>query len=153
MSKINVWLLPWEKKAAVITRWPQGRLPLCLKILFISNQLDHKITGIFWRAQYVLLTNPVHSKTSPLASHQRADMHQNKLLYLQHQTMPTEKHNLPTHMQGVWKVLNWKHNTISTWSRERTPDQRQFVCEKTSQNVPLQQWKHWDQNNTQKWPC
>ena len=83
-----------------------------------------------------------HSETNPRTAHQRADMQQDKLPHLKHQSVPTQKYSLPTHVQGFRKGLHWKHNTIPTRLRERTFDQRQFVREKTPHNVPSQHPKH-----------
>ena len=59
-------------------------------------------------------------------SGQATQRQQNKLPHLKHQSVPTQKYSLLTHVQGLRKVLHWKHNTIPTRSCERTFDQRQF---------------------------
>ena len=72
----------------------------------------------------------------------RANMQQNKQPHLKHQSIPTQKYSLPTHVQGLRKVLHWKHNTIPTRSCERTFHQPQFVrkkhlimCHRNTQNI------------------
>ena len=106
------------------------------------------VKDVYWKLTYweIFSTHRSqipHSETNPHTAHHRADMHQSE---------PTQKYSLPTHVQGLRKVLHWKHN-IPTRSRERTFDQRQFVREKATHNLPSQHPKHRSQDNyTRKRP-
>ena len=118
---------PGLQSAVCVLHYSTGKI---LKSLEFSNvRLWSKapdwrsVKDVYWKLTYweIFSTHRSqipHSETNPHTAHHRADMHQSE---------PTQKYSLRTHVQGLQKVLHWKHNTILTRSRERAFDQRQLV--------------------------
>ena len=85
-----------------------------LKIPFISDRLNQKITGIFKRENIpVRIVHKSYTLRQAL-SHNATEKKCNrpKLPHRRHRFMPTEKRHLSAHVQSLWRILHRKHDTI-----------------------------------------
>ena len=94
-----------------------------------TAKLNHKNLPIRRESVLIRISQIPHSETSPHIANPTERTSNRTNCPISSTSLPTQKYSLLTHVQGLRKVLHWKHSTIPTRSCERTFDQRQFVRE------------------------
>ena len=96
-----------------------------LKIPYISERLNHRITSIFRKEGIppVRVAHKSYTQTSALSQQQGTDMHEGQLSYLQHPIVLITQCGLPNNVQQLQPTVHREHHTLYPRSCKRTPEQ------------------------------